>query len=82
MLFDATVDGRTVRVEVRGKAGRYTVLIDGTPMDVDCQTTSAGSVNLLIDGRSREAGLEKLADGYRVVTVDDALTVDLRGASA
>ena len=42
VLFDATVDGRTLRVEVRGKDGRYTVTIDGRPLEVD-----------LFDGGSR-----------------------------
>jgi putative iron-dependent peroxidase len=35
LLFDATVDGRILRVEVRGKNGRYTVVLDGKPLEVD-----------------------------------------------
>ena len=31
MIFDATVDGRTFRVEVRGRDGCYTVVLDGQP---------------------------------------------------
>jgi hypothetical protein len=32
MMFQAAVDGRTLRVEVRGKSGRYSVILDGRPL--------------------------------------------------
>ena len=67
MLFDATIDGRTVRVEVRGRDGRYAVTVDGRTLDVDHQETGAHFASLLIEGRSYEAGLEKRPDGYNVV---------------
>jgi biotin carboxyl carrier protein len=81
MLFDATVDGRTIRVEVRGGDGRYVVTLDGRALEVDHQETGAHFVSLLIGGRSYEAGLEKRPDGYNVVMAEDALHVELRGAS-
>jgi biotin carboxyl carrier protein len=77
VIFDATVDGRTLRVEVRGKDGRYTVLLDGAPLEVDLQETGSHFVSLLIGGRSYEAGLEKRAGGYTVVLTDDVVSVDL-----
>jgi len=81
MLFDATVDGRTIRVEVRGGDGRYVVTLDDRTLEVDHQETGAHFVSLLIGGRSYEAGLEKRPDGYNVVLAEDALHVELSGAS-
>jgi biotin carboxyl carrier protein len=81
MLFDATVDGRTIRVEVRAREGRYVVTLDGRALEVDHQETGPHFVSLLIGGRSYEAGLEKRPDGYNVVLTEDVLYVELRGAS-
>jgi biotin carboxyl carrier protein len=77
VIFDATVDGRTLRVEVRGKDGRYVVLLDGAPLEVDLQDTGSHFVSLLVAGRSYEAGLEKRPGGYTVVLADDVVSVDL-----
>jgi biotin carboxyl carrier protein len=86
MIFDATVDGRTIRVEVRGKDGFHTVVLDGQPTAVDARATGRHFLSLIIDGRSYEAGIEKRPGGYRIVLDDDAVEVDLaegaRGASA
>jgi biotin carboxyl carrier protein len=81
MLFDATVDGRTIRVEVRAREGGYLVTLDGRAMEVDHQETGPHFVSLLIGDRSYEAGLEKRPDGYNVVLAEDVLYVELRGAS-
>jgi biotin carboxyl carrier protein len=77
VIFDATVDGRSLRVEVRGKDGRYTVLLDGAPLLVDLQETSSHFVSLLVGGKSYEAGMEKRPGGYTVVLSDDVVSVDL-----
>jgi biotin carboxyl carrier protein len=86
MIFDATVDGRTIRVEVRGKDGLHTVVLDGHPTAVDARATGRHFLSLIIDGRSYEAGIEKRPGGYMIVLDDDAVAVDLaegaRGASA
>jgi biotin carboxyl carrier protein len=86
MIFDATVDGRTIRVEVRGKDGLYRVTLDGRPRDIDARETGRHFLSLLVDGRSCEAGIEKGPGGYTVVLDDDVVQVDLvdaaRGASA
>jgi biotin carboxyl carrier protein len=81
VLFDATIDGRTVRVEVRGGDGRYAVTLDGRTLDVDHHETGEHFASLLIDGKSWEAGLEKRPDGYNVVLAEDVIPVELRGAS-
>jgi len=81
MLFDATIDGRTVRVEVRAREGRYAVTVDGRLLEVDHQEAGPHFASLIIGGKSYEAGLEKRPDGYNVVLAEDALYVELRGAS-
>jgi biotin carboxyl carrier protein len=81
VIFDATVDGRTLRVEVRGKDGRYTVLLDGRALEVDARSTGPHFLSLLVAGRSYEAGIEKRAGGYTVVFPDDVVAVDLAGAA-
>jgi biotin carboxyl carrier protein len=81
VLFDATVDGRTMRVEVRGKDGQYTVTLDARPIEVDLFDAGRDFVSLLIDGRSHEAGLEKRPSGYTVVLADDVVAVDLSEAA-
>jgi acetyl/propionyl-CoA carboxylase alpha subunit len=81
VIFEASVDGRTLRVEVSGKDGRYTVVLDGRPLQVDMQETGRDFVSLLIDGRSYEVGLEKRPGGYNVVLPDDSLDVELADAT-
>jgi biotin carboxyl carrier protein len=81
MLFDAVVDGRTLRVEVRGTDGRYRVVIDGRVVEVDLFDAGRDFVSLLVAGRSHEAGLEKRPGGFTVVLADDVITVDLAEAS-
>ncbi len=77
MIFAAAADGRSIRVEVRGKDGRYQVSLDGRTMEVDLHETGRDFLSLLIDGRSYEVGLEKRPSGYAVVLEDDVLQVDL-----
>jgi len=81
MLFDAIVDGRTLRVEVRGTDGRYSVTIDGRLLEVDLFDGGRDFVSLLVAGRSHEAGLEKRPGGFTVVLADDVVAVDLAEAS-
>ena len=66
MIFDATVDGRTLRVEVRGKDGRYTVTLDGRPLEVDLHEAGRDFVSLLIEARSYDVALEPRGTGYTV----------------
>ena len=80
MIFDASVDGRTLRVEVRGKNGSYTVTLDGRPLAIDLSESGRDFASLLIEGRSYEVGLERRPTGYTVVLEDDVLSVDLTDA--
>src|SRR5260221_13438474 len=77
MIFDATVDGQTIRVEVRGKDGRHTVGLDSHPLAVDARETGRHFLSLLIDGRSYEAGVETRPGGYKLVLDDCSVPADL-----
>jgi biotin carboxyl carrier protein len=81
MILDAAVDGRTIRVEVRGGDGRYTVRLDGRELEVDLQETGRDFVSLLIGNRSYEVGLQRRPGGYTVVFDDDVLAVNLADAA-
>ena len=85
MTFDATVGGRTVRVEVRGANGRYTVVLDGSPVQVDVVTAGLPFASLLVGGESHEVGVERRPEGYVVHFPGDAVNVQIeeaaRGAS-
>jgi len=77
MIFDASVLGRTVRVEVRGGDGRYTVSLDGQPLEVSVSGSGPGFTSLLIGAASHELGLERQGQGYRVVFPGSSVTVEL-----
>jgi len=87
MIYDATVDGRNVRAEVRaGADGRYTVRLDGRPVEVDVRDAGPHAMSLLVDGRAHEVMIERREGGYRVVqrgqVLDVALVEGARGAAA
>jgi biotin carboxyl carrier protein len=65
MIFDASACGRTVRVEVRGGSGRYTLRLDGKPLEVGV-SDAPGYRSLLIGTTSHELGIEREGDAYRV----------------
>ena len=81
MIFDASVDGRIIRVEVRGKDGRYAVTLDGRRLDVDLHEAGGDFISLLVDGRSYDVGIEPREGGYAVVLADDTVQVHLAPAA-
>ena len=81
MIFDATVDGRELRVEVRRANGRFSVSIDGRPREVDFEEVGRDFASLLIEGRSYEVGLERHSAGYTVYLPDDRIDVQLADAA-
>jgi biotin carboxyl carrier protein len=66
VILDARVEDRALRVDVRGKNGRYDVMLDGRRLEVDFQESADGFASLLIDGRSHEAAFEPRDGGYAV----------------
>ncbi len=77
MRLDASVDGRTIRVEVRATDDGYTVTLDGKALEVDVVETGNHFASLIVDGASYEVGLEKRPDGYRVHLPDATVAVAL-----
>jgi biotin carboxyl carrier protein len=82
VIFDATVGDRVVQVEVRGGDGRYTVVLDGSPIRVDAATAGHPFASLLVEGVSHEVAVEKRPEGYVVHLPGDAVSVSLREAAA
>jgi biotin carboxyl carrier protein len=86
MLVEATVDGRQVRVEVRGERGQYTVLLEGVTLAVDARPLAGSLMSLILDGQSHVAAVERSPGGYTVHLREDTLDVELadaaRGAAA
>ncbi len=81
MLLEATVGGRSVRVEVRPREDAFTVTVDGRVLEVDVQSTGRGFLSLLVAGQSYDVGLEARPGGYRVSLPHDVLEVDLADAA-
>jgi len=81
MILDATVAGRTIRVEVRGGDGRYRLTLDGTPLEVDLAGGPRGLSSLLVGVASHEVGIEKRDGGYTIVFPGESFTVDLAAAA-
>jgi biotin carboxyl carrier protein len=81
MRLDATVGGRTIRVEVRREDGGYAVTLDGARLQIDLAETSQHFASLIVNGLSHEVGLERRRGGYRIHLPDDTVTVALAEAS-
>jgi biotin carboxyl carrier protein len=64
LIFDATVEGRTIRVEVRGGDGRYSLSLDAAPLEVDLVPAGRHFASLLVAGESHEVGIEKCPEGF------------------
>lgn len=75
MIFDASFEGRTIRLEIVERDGRYIASLDGRTHTVDYVETGRDFVSLLVDGTSLEVGLSPKGRGYAVVLDDDAFEV-------
>ena len=77
MILEATLLGRSHRVEVRGGAGDYRVSLDGEWHAVTVSDAARGLVALRIGSRSHEVAIERRGDAYHVLLPGDGLTVEL-----
>ena len=86
MQFEANVEGKPIRVDVRRAASRFTVSLDGRTLEVDLIRTGSHFASLIVDGRSHDVGFETVPGGYRVHLREDTLSVlivdPLRGGVA
>jgi biotin carboxyl carrier protein len=81
LLFEANVDGRSLRVEVKGRDGRYAVTIGDRQLDVDYLETGAQFVSLLVEGKSYDVALEARPTGYSVALPAGVVDVELQAAA-
>ena len=82
MIFDATVGGRSARVEVQEHDGRYRVNIGERALLIDFQDLGRGFANLLIDNCSHDVGTERLPGGAFSVQLDGTTHhVELHGGA-
>jgi biotin carboxyl carrier protein len=75
MLLDATVDGRTIQVEVREENGRYRVTLGERTVEADYVEAGSTCVSLLIGGVSHDVGVCRNGKAYGVVLGADAFEV-------
>lgn len=81
MRFEASVDGRTLEVEVAELEEGYVVVVEGRRLEVDWRA-GADFASMVISGRSYEVGLVPRPTGYTVVLPEDSIEVELRDAGA
>lgn len=77
MIFEATVEGRTYRVEVKARQDRYLVTVDGRSLEVDWYPAGGDFSSLIIDGHSYQPGVSPEHGGYAVVLDNAQLLVEL-----
>jgi biotin carboxyl carrier protein len=80
VLFDATIEGKTARVEVRESGGFYLVTVGDQILQLDLVKTGPSEVSVLVDGASHDLSLEKTPLGFAVLVRGDRLLVDLKDA--
>ena len=81
MIYDATVDGRAARVEVRSAGGVYTVIVDGKPLTVGVFPTSRHFATLIVDGRCHDAGVLRQGATHAVALREGSFEVTLVAAA-
>jgi acetyl/propionyl-CoA carboxylase alpha subunit len=77
MVFTATVAGRSFRVEVHARDGRYRISVDDRTLDADACFLGERVLSLLVDGESHEIGFEDGAEGQRVHLDGEAFMVGI-----
>jgi len=67
--FEAQTGRDTIPIEVAGAAGRFTVTLEGEPIDVDARQTEEGIWSIVLAGASYVADVTE-RDGVYLVDVD------------
>jgi biotin carboxyl carrier protein len=66
MVFDVTVEGKTLRLELENAGAVWKCRLDGKEIEVDVVMTRAGVLSLLKDGRSYEIRREQTPTGTNI----------------
>jgi biotin carboxyl carrier protein len=82
VLLEASAEGRTLRVEVGGRDGRYTVSVDGRTLEVDLAESGDGFSSLLVDGHCYEVGVLPRPGGFEVTLGARSVAVEVGAAAA
>lgn len=85
MLFDATVAGKTTRVEVREIQGRYRVTVGDKTVELDALKTGPTDLSVLIDGMSHDVSVERNvgatgSESVGIIIRGDRFDVELKDA--
>jgi biotin carboxyl carrier protein len=80
VLFEARVDGRAVRVEVKPRGDGFSVTLDGRALSVDAVVLGR-MTSLLVDGHSHDVAVEPEAAGLRVHFNGQSVLVELADAA-
>jgi biotin carboxyl carrier protein len=81
VIFDATLDHRAIRVEVKPLDGGYRVSVDGHELPIDVEETGPATLHLLVDGCSFDVALARHPDGYQVELPEGSWRVELVAAT-
>jgi biotin carboxyl carrier protein len=65
MLYDITIDGKSYRLDLTRKDGRWQCRLDGREVEIDAVLTGQNSLSVLMEGKSYEIKRERtVADTY------------------
>lgn len=78
MLYDVVVDGKTYRVELEQREGRWLCRLDGREFPVDAVLPRPNVLSLLIEGRSYEIKRERVGDDLHLWVKTQRYGVEVR----
>jgi biotin carboxyl carrier protein len=78
MLYDIGIDGKSYRLELSRKDGRWQCRLDGPEVEVDAVLTGHGSLSILMDGKSYEIKRERMASDTNVWIAGSSYSVEVR----
>lgn len=78
MLYDVVVDGKTYRVELEQREGRWSCRLDGREFPVDAVLPRPNVLSLLIGGRSYEIKRERVGDDLHLWVKTQRYGIEVR----
>jgi biotin carboxyl carrier protein len=66
MIYDVTIDGKSYRLELERRAGRWPCRLDGRAIQIDAVLTRRDVLSVLIDGKAYEIKRERTATGMHL----------------
>jgi biotin carboxyl carrier protein len=78
MLYDISIDGKTYRLELARKDGRWQGRLDGLDVEIDAVLTGHDSLSILMAGKSYEIKREHIAADTQVWVAGSSYGVEVR----